>query len=141
HLGRLDRDHRRQLRHLGRHQQVGRQPGRVERGALMAAQPPPARPPLRMSRQLGWYVALVAAAGLGVIATSLWALPGTPRATEWLLLASAGVLAGAYGLKIPGVDVRISVSDTFFLALAVLFGPAAATVGTAIDCAATSWRR
>ena len=58
----------------------------------MAAQPPPARPPLRMSRQLGWYVALVAAAGLGVIATSLWALPGTPRATEWLLLASAGVL-------------------------------------------------
>jgi putative nucleotidyltransferase with HDIG domain len=94
-----------------------------------------------MSRQLGWYVALVAAAGIAVIATSVWALPGTPRTTEWLLLASAGVLAGAYGLKIPGVDVRISVSDTFFLALAVLFGPAAATVGTAIDCAATSWRR
>src|SRR2546428_6966484 len=73
--------------------------------------------------------------------TSVYALPGTARTMEWMLLASAGVLAGVYGLKIPGVDVRISVSDTFFLALAVLFGPAAATVGTAIDCAVTSWRR
>ena len=101
-------------------------------------QPPP---PVRMSPRLAWYVASVSAAGGAVIATSLWALPDTPRPMEWVLLAVAGWLTATYAVKIPNVEVRISVSDTFFLALAVLFGPAAACVATAVDCAFTSWRR
>jgi putative nucleotidyltransferase with HDIG domain len=92
-------------------------------------------PPLRR------YVAAVTLLGGGALLLSLHTLVDTPRVFEWGLIGFAGILAGTYSLKIPGVSVRVSVSDTFFLALAVLFGPAPATVGTAIDSAIVSWRR
>ena len=94
-----------------------------------------------MSAPLQRYVASVIVAGCAAIAVSLAQLPGSPRTLEWVLFVVAGVLAGAYSVKIPGLDARISVSDTFFLALAILFGPAPATVATVIDCAILSWRR
>ncbi|MGH9347725.1 MAG: HD domain-containing phosphohydrolase [Vicinamibacterales bacterium] len=102
---------------------------------------PDARRPPALTPALRWYVGSVATAGAASIGVSMWALPFTPRPFEWSLIAAAGVLAGTYSLKIPGVDVRVSVSDTFFLALAVLFGPAPATVGMAVDSAILSWRR
>jgi putative nucleotidyltransferase with HDIG domain len=94
-----------------------------------------------MSPPLRRYVAAVSLAGAAVLALSAYELPRTPGAFEWALIGLAGILDGTYSLKIPGVDVRVSVSDTFFLALAVLFGPAPAAVGTAIDSAVVSWRR
>ena len=96
---------------------------------------PPMTPPLRR------YVAAVSVCGGVSLVLSAEALIGTPHVLEWGLIGFAGILAGTYSLKIPGVDVRVSVSDTFFLALAVLFGPAPATIGTAIDSAIVSWRR
>jgi putative nucleotidyltransferase with HDIG domain len=87
------------------------------------------------------YVTTVATVGGAATAASLWSLPSTPQPFEWSLIAAAGVLAGTYNLKIPGVDVRVSVSDTFFLAMAVLFGPGPATVGMTVDSAIMSWRR
>lgn len=94
-----------------------------------------------MRPALKGYVALVTALGAMSLVASVWALPATPRPFQWLLFIVAGVLAGTYGVKIPGVDVRVSVSDTFFITLAVLFGPGPATLGTFVDSAIVSWRR
>ena len=96
---------------------------------------------MSMSAPLQRYVASVIVAGCAAIAVSLAQLPNSPRRLEWVLFVVAGVLAGTYSVKIPGLEARISVSDTFFLALAILFGPAPATVATVIDCAILSWRR
>lgn len=52
-----------------------------------------------------------------------------------------GVLAGMAALKIPGISALISVSDTFFMASAMLFGPAPAMVALAVDSASLGWRR
>jgi putative nucleotidyltransferase with HDIG domain len=96
---------------------------------------------MTMSAPLRRYVAAVILSGCAAIAISLAQLPQAPRTLEWVLFVIAGVLAGTYSVKIPGLHARISVSDTFFLALAILFGPAPATVATVIDCAVLSWRR
>jgi putative nucleotidyltransferase with HDIG domain len=96
---------------------------------------------MKSNTPLQRYVASVIVAGGAAMAVSLAQLSQAPQPLEWVLFAVAGVLAGTYWVKIPGVDARISVSDTFFLALAILFGPAPATVGAGIDCAVVSWRR
>lgn len=69
------------------------------------------------------------------------ALPSTAHPVEWLAFAALGILAGTAALKIPGVNALISVSDTFFMASAMLFGPAPAMVALALDSAALAWRR
>ena len=95
-----------------------------------------------VNRALNRYVASVMVAGSAAIIASALRLPHTPRPLEWILFALAGVLAGnRFSIKIPSVQARISVSDTFLLTLAVLFGPAPATVVMAIDSAIMSWRR
>ncbi|MEQ1759928.1 MAG: HD domain-containing phosphohydrolase [Vicinamibacterales bacterium] len=69
------------------------------------------------------------------------ALPSTAHPLQWLAFAALGILAGTAALKIPGVNALISVSDTFFMASAMLFGPAPAMVALALDSAALAWRR
>jgi len=68
-------------------------------------------------------------------------LPSIPSPAYWIVLAALGMLASVAALKIPGVNVLNSVSDTFFMALAMLFGPAPAVVALALDGAAVAWRR
>ena len=72
---------------------------------------------------------------------SVVALPSTAHPLQWLAFAALGILAGTAALKIPGVNALISVSDTFFMASAMLFGPAPAMVALALDSAALAWRR
>jgi putative nucleotidyltransferase with HDIG domain len=50
-------------------------------------------------------------------------------------------VAGACAVKIPGVNALVSASDTFFIASAMIFGPAPAMVALAIDSAGLAWRR
>ena len=85
------------------------------------------------------YVASIVALGAVSIGVSLYQLPSTPRLLEWSLFALGGILTGACAVKVPGIQARISASDTFFLAFAMLFGPAPAMVATAVDCAIMSW--
>jgi putative nucleotidyltransferase with HDIG domain len=102
----------------------------------------PAKAGASSRRVLTRYVACVIACGAAAIGVSALQLPSTPQPFEWILFALAGVLAGdRFSVKIPGVQARVSVSDTFLLTLAVLFGPAPATVVMAIDSAILSWRR
>ena len=72
---------------------------------------------------------------------SIAQLTTTPFVREWMLFTVLGVLAGTYAVKVPGISARISVSDTFFLASGMLFGPAPAMLAMAIDSSIMSWRR
>jgi putative nucleotidyltransferase with HDIG domain len=93
--------------------------------------------PLRLQLYVGAIVTLGGAA----IAISITQLASTPFVREWMLFTVLGVLAGTYAVKVPGISARISVSDTFFLASGMLFGPAPAMLAMAIDSSIMSWRR
>src|SRR5687767_644042 len=95
--------------------------------------------PLPFRLQL--YVGVVVTLGGAAIALSIAQLTSTPFVREWMLFTVLGVLAGTYAVKVPGISARISVSDTFFLASGMLFGPAPAMLAMAIDSSIMSWRR
>ena len=51
----------------------------------------------------------------------------------WTVIGALALVAGSFALKVPGVPVYLSISDTFFITSALLFGPAPATVIIALD--------
>lgn len=79
------------------------------------------------------YVAAITVAGAIVIGSSAYALPFTPHAREWSILAVLALIASRFPLRVPGHNAWFSVSDTFYMTSALLFGPAPATVTIAID--------
>jgi len=85
-----------------------------------AAATPPSRlkpaPTKALPLRLQLYVGAVVTLGAAAIAISIAQLASTPFVREWMLFTVLGVLAGTYGVKVPGISARISVSDTFFLA-------------------------
>src|SRR5688572_16903295 len=95
--------------------------------------------PLPFRLQL--YVGVVVTLGGAAIALSIAQLTSTPFVREWMFFTVLGVLAGTYAVKVPGISARISVSDTFFLASGMLFGPAPAMLAMAVDSSIMSWRR
>jgi len=100
---------------------------------------PRADKPLPLGLKL--YVGVIVTLGATAIAMSIAQLITTPFVGGWLLFTVLGVLAGTYAVKVPGISARISVSDTFFLASGMLFGPAPAMLAMAIDSSIMSWRR
>jgi putative nucleotidyltransferase with HDIG domain len=95
------------------------------------------RPP---SRALVPFVCLVSAVGLVVLANALYRLPSTPYPLGWVFIGAVTIVAGSFSLRVPGVPVALSISDTFFITSALLFGPAPATVTIALDSLVMSWR-
>lgn len=93
------------------------------------------------TRVLSRYVAAVTALGLFAIAQSATTLTTVPRVAEWLVLSVLAVAFGRLSLRVPGVPVHASMSDTFLFTSAMLFGPAPATVAMAADGFILSWRR
>src|SRR5688572_5555449 len=89
------------------------------------------RPALSDAGQL--YVALVAATGIGIVLHSLYALTTRPVGYQWFVLAGLTLLSGSFTVRIPTIPARLSVSETFVFAAAILFGPAAATVIVVLD--------
>jgi putative nucleotidyltransferase with HDIG domain len=83
----------------------------------------------------------VAAMGGLVVLESLAALPRTAHPFEWLLFVALAVLTGSFSMKIASVNASVTVSDTFFITTALLFGPAPATLAVALDTAIVSLRR
>lgn len=99
------------------------------------------RPPSR-SAGLQVYLWAVAAAGAAVLVASVLRLPQSPRPALWSVFAALAIAAGVFTLKIAPVSATVSVSDTFFIASAVLFGPAPATIAVAIaSCVVSVGRR
>ena len=76
-----------------------------------------------------------------VILLSLVGAVRTPHPVEWVLFAVLAIVAGSFPIKFASVFAAISISDTFFIALALMFGPAPATIAVAVDSCVMSWRR
>jgi putative nucleotidyltransferase with HDIG domain len=93
------------------------------------------------SKGLIWFTAPVVAVGLILIAYTVVQLPATPHPLGWVVLGGLALLAATFAIKIPGVSAFISISDTFFFASVLLFGPAPATISIALDSLILSWRR
>ncbi len=91
-------------------------------------------------RPLNLFVVAVVIAGFLAVAHSLVRLPYTLQPLQWMMLGVFATIAGVLALRVPGVPVQVSVSDTFFFTSALLFGPAPATVTIAIDSFLISWR-
>ena len=96
---------------------------------------------VRSSGGLQPYVRAVAVVGALVVLESLAALPSTAHPFEWLLFVGLAVLTGSFSMKIASINACVTVSDTFFITTALLFGPAPATLAVALDTAIVSLRR
>ncbi len=83
----------------------------------------------------------VDAIGVLVIVQSLVSLQTTPHRYEWLFFAALTAMAGSFSLKIGSISARVTISDTFFITTALLFGPAPATLAVALGTLISSWTR
>jgi diguanylate cyclase (GGDEF)-like protein/putative nucleotidyltransferase with HDIG domain len=79
------------------------------------------------------YISVVVAAGLCVVLESLYAISRAPVGPNWLVLAVLTLLSGSFTVRIPGIPARLSVSETFVFAAALLFGPPAAIMIVVLD--------
>src|SRR5882762_2804022 len=67
-------------------------------------------------------------------------MASAPVDQRWFVLAGLTVLSGSATLRLPGTPVSFSISDSFTMAAALLFGPAAGAVTVAIDGLVISMR-
>jgi putative nucleotidyltransferase with HDIG domain len=86
------------------------------------------------------FVGVVVAIGAAVLLHSLAGVAFVPRPYEWMLFAALAIATGSFSVKIASVVATISISDTFFITLALLFGPAPAAIAVAVDSLIMSWR-
>jgi len=87
----------------------------------------PGRTPYRI------YMTLVVALGTVTLAFSAFWILIDRVSYQWLILAYLTVLTSAFTLRIPGVNSKISVADTFIFINTILFGVAAGTLTAALD--------
>jgi putative nucleotidyltransferase with HDIG domain len=79
------------------------------------------------------YVTVVCIAGLSVLGHSILALLSQAIPGQWLVLAGLTFLSGAFTIKVPSLQARLSVSETFVFAAVLLFGTPAGTITVALD--------
>jgi putative nucleotidyltransferase with HDIG domain len=79
------------------------------------------------------YVFSVITAGVAVAAYSIYDLLRHPVGPEWLILVGLTVGSGLATLRIPAMPISFSISDTFNIATALLFGPSAGAITAALD--------
>jgi putative nucleotidyltransferase with HDIG domain len=77
-----------------------------------------------------WTTALV---GVGVLVAAFGSLSAAHDHYGWIVLAALAMLTGVFPVQIGSAEASISVADTFFIACALLFGPAPATIAVATD--------
>jgi putative nucleotidyltransferase with HDIG domain len=111
---------------------VGNDNRRHHSSRVMAASTSPLLPP---------FMSLAIATGGAVVLYSVSELPGVPYPLGWLALAVLCFVASAFPVQVPGLPIYFSISDTFFITSALLFGPAPATVTVAIDTLLIGVRR
>jgi len=86
------------------------------------------------------YVTVVSAIGLTIAVGSLAQVFVQKVNVQWLILAALTLLTGSFTVRIPKINARLSVSDTFVFASVLLFGPAAGTITVLIDALIISLR-
>ncbi len=86
------------------------------------------------------FLAAVILAGSFVLAWSLMDLSVQPIAPQWLMLVALTGVSGWATLRLRAIPASFSISDTFTIAAALLFGPAAGAVTVAADALVMSMR-
>lgn len=86
------------------------------------------------------YIRGVQAGGLLILAAAVADVTTHPPGWAWILLTGVTALTGTYAVKIPGVVVRLSVSEPIVFLSTLLFGPAPGTVTAAVDALVMSLR-
>src|SRR4051812_16584022 len=79
------------------------------------------------------YISAVVVTGLAVLLECFIAISRNPLDPRWLVLAVLTLLSGSFTVRIPGIPARLSVSETFVFAAALVFGPPAATMIVVLD--------
>ena len=79
----------------------------------------------RRPAALDIYIAAIVIAGWAVLGWSAIGLPSTPHAREWGILTVLALVASRFPMRAPGRNAWFSISDTFYMASALLFGPGA----------------
>jgi putative nucleotidyltransferase with HDIG domain len=65
---------------------------------------------------------------------------GAPVALPWFILVGLTIVSGYATLRLPTVPVSFSISDSFTITAALLYGPEAGAVAVAIDALVISYR-
>lgn len=86
------------------------------------------------------YIRTVQIGGLAILAAAVADVSLHPPGWAWLLLTAITALTGTYAIKIPGVVVRLSVSEPIVFLATLLFGPAPGTLTAAVDALVMSLR-
>jgi putative nucleotidyltransferase with HDIG domain len=88
------------------------------------------------------YVATVCTVGIAIVVHSLFVVTQNRVGYQWFVLAGLTLLSGSFTIRIPTIPARLSVSETFVFAAAILFGPSAATIIVVLDSLVISfWLR
>jgi putative nucleotidyltransferase with HDIG domain len=95
----------------------------------------PEQPKPNFSRGLQLYIGAVCIAGTTVVALSLGDVIQQPAdwRGQWLSLVFLTALSGLLPVKLPTVNVSISISETFVIAGTLLFGPSGGTALVLLD--------
>jgi PAS domain S-box-containing protein len=86
------------------------------------------------------FLAVVTGAGAVVSVISILELVRDPVGSPWFVLVGLTLITGWSTLRMRGVPVGFSISDTFTIAAALLFGPAAGAVTVMVDALVISLR-
>jgi putative nucleotidyltransferase with HDIG domain len=86
------------------------------------------------------YLATVICAGVSVITWSMAALIMAPVPLPWFILAALTIVSGCATLRLPTIPASFSISDSFTITAALLYGPEAGTVAVAIDALVISYQ-
>ena len=86
------------------------------------------------------YVVAVSAAGFAVLFDCITSLLRHPIGSDWLILAGLTLFSGFFTIKVPKLQARLSVSETFVFASVLLFGTCAGTLTVALDILVASLR-
>jgi diguanylate cyclase (GGDEF)-like protein/putative nucleotidyltransferase with HDIG domain len=79
------------------------------------------------------YVSTVVVVGFAAVLNSIYALYRTPVGLEWLVLGALTLLTGSFTIKVPSINARLTVSETFVFASVLLFGVAAGTLTVVLE--------
>ena len=86
------------------------------------------------------FLLAVPTAGAAVLVAATLELVAAPPSSGWLLLTALTALTGAYTIRIPGLVVRLSLSEPTVFLSTFLFGPAAGAITAGVDAFVMSMR-
>lgn len=86
-----------------------------------------------------FYVVGVSTVGLLVVGQSVADMVRQPVDPQWLILAGLTLLSGSFTIKVPSLQARLSVSETFVFLSVMLFGAGPGTLTVVLDTLVASW--